>query len=288
MEIKQLRNFITIVEEGNISRAAKRLNMAQPPLSIQIRQLEEELNCTLFERGSRNIVLTDAGTLLFEKAKTIVTITEQIPDELLGLENFSGILHLGIISSVSTLLPTTILPNFAKKYPKFRFDLYERNTYQLIDALFSNVIDLAIVRTPFLNSGLTCYPIRKEHMYAIGHSSYFSSVSSKTIPFQELDNKPLLIYRRWEDILQKYSKASDITPEIFGMSDDARTTLSLANASLGIGIVPASILPTSLPNGIVAKEIVSPTLSSEITLIHIKDKNLSNAAKSFVYFVTNS
>ena len=72
MELRQLRYFVTVVEEKNISKAAKRLHLAQPPLSIQLKNLEQELGCVLFERGAREIELTEAGLLLYKDRKSVV------------------------------------------------------------------------------------------------------------------------------------------------------------------------------------------------------------------------
>jgi Transcriptional regulator len=285
MEIKQLRNFIKIVEEGNITRAAQKLNMAQPPLSTQMHQLEKELNCVLFQRGSRNITLTDAGFKLYEKAKTILTLSDQIPEDIQGLGTEVSTLQLGIISSVSNFLPDIILPDFVVQYPNIRYNLYEKNTYQLVDALFSNIVDLAIVRTPFQNTGLTCYPIKKNSMYAIGEKQFFRDLDSEIIEFKELEQAPLVIYRRWEDIIKKHCKTCNMKPYFQCISDDARTALSWAERGYGVGIVPASILPQPLDTSLLAKEITNPSLNSDIMLIHRKGTMLSNAAKKFLDYI---
>ncbi len=82
MDIKQLKYFYTIAEEGQITSAAKKLNIAQPPLSYQLKNLENELGVKLVERGSRNIKLTDAGLMLYNRAKQILDLTETTIDEL--------------------------------------------------------------------------------------------------------------------------------------------------------------------------------------------------------------
>jgi DNA-binding transcriptional LysR family regulator len=285
MELKQLRNFVKIVEEGNITRAAQKLNIAQPPLSTQMHQLETELNCVLFQRGARNIILTDAGSMLYEKAKTILSLSDQIPEEINGIETAASVLHLGIITSVSTYLPDIILPSFVKQHPNFKYNIYEKNTYQLIEAVFSNIIDLAIVRTPFQNTGLTCYPIQKDLMYTVGKKQFFRDVSSEAIEFTDLGNTPLIIYRRWEDILRKHCMSCGIQPQFQCICDDARTTLHWAEAGLGIGIVPESIVSHMTGSDLLAKPITNPALTSEITLIHLKGKSLSIAAKAFVSYI---
>lgn len=287
MEIKQLRNFIKIVEEGNITRAAQKLNMAQPPLSTQMHQLESELNCVLFQRGSRNIILTDAGYMLYERAKTILSLSDQIPEAISSLGTAVSVLHLGIISSISTYLPDSILPAFVSRYPNIRYNIYEKNTYQLIEALFSDMVELAFVRTPFQNTGLTCYPMRENSMYAVGKKHFFSHSSSESIELCELENSPLIIYRRWEDILKKYCISCNIQPVYQCICDDARTALHWAEAGFGIGIVPESIASNLTASNMLAMPIVNPALSSQIMLVHRKGKSLSIAAKAFTSYLLN-
>ncbi len=286
MEIKQLKNFIKIVEEGNITRAAQKLNMAQPPLSTQMHQLEAELNCTLFQRGSRNIILTDAGSMLYDKAKTILTLTDQIPEDINSLGTAITVLHLGTISSVSNYLPDVLLPGFIEQYPNITYNIYERNTYQLIEAVFSNIVDLAIIRTPFQNTGLTCYTIEKNQMYAIGKNKFFSKITSKTMELKALGSSPLIIYRRWEDIFRKHCISNDIQPYIECICDDARTALHWAERGFGIGIVPESIISSVSGNDMIMIPL-TPSMLSDITLVHRKGKVLSNAAKSFVTYILN-
>ena len=285
MEIKQLRNFVKIVEEGNITRAAQKLNMSQPPLSTQMHQLEMELNCVLFQRGSRNIILTDAGAILYEKAKTILILSDQIPENINSLETAASVLHLGIISSVSNYLPDSIIPSYIQKHPNISYRIYEKNTYQLIDDIFSNIVDMAIVRTPFQNTGLTCYPIKNNLMYAVGKKHFFDNILSESVDLKDLSNSPLIIYRRWEDILRKHFLSYTIAPQFQCINDDARTTLYWAEAGLGIGIVPESIITKTKGSDIVLKPIKDSSLASEITLIHLKGKALSSAAKAFIAYI---
>lgn len=285
MEIKQLKNFVKIVEEGNITRAAQKLNMAQPPLSNQMHQLEAELNCVLFQRGARNIILTDAGHTLYEKALAILTLSDQIPDAINSLETASPVLHLGIISSLSNYLPDIILPSFTEGHPNIRYHIYEQNTYQLIDAVLSNIIDLAFVRTPFVDTGLRCYPIKQNLMYAVGKQHFFNNDTSETIELKELGDSPLIIYRRWEDIFLKYCKSSGVLPFFQCVCDDARTVLHWAESGLGIGIVPESIISKSSCSDLLMKPIINPSLYSDIMLIHRKGKSLSNTAKTFVTYI---
>lgn len=285
MDIKQLRYFVTVVEEGNITLAAKKLHMSQPPLSNQMKQLEDELNIQLMERGSRNIVLTDAGKILYERANTILKITDTTKQELLDYGNgLEGTLRLGVISSSGTALLNNRMLKFHTRYPNVRFEIHEGNTFQLIEMLNSSVIEVAVVRTPFKTDGFECIYLDKEPMVAIGHASFFMNTEQEIITIDDLKDKPLIYYRRFEPLIEKCFLDVDITPNIFCLNDDARTSLMWANAGLGIAIVPQSISQSifSSNTNMICKIINQENMYTRVSIIHKKDGYTSNAAKYFL------
>lgn len=155
MDIKQLKYFYVIAEEGQITSAAKRLHLSQPPLSYQLKNLEDELGVKLVERGSRNIKLTDAGLILYKRAKQILSLTKSTVDELKDFnQGTQGTLSIGTVSSSGASLLDSRLSIFHDKYPFINFEIYEGNTYELLEALTKGIIEIAIVRTPFNNSGI--------------------------------------------------------------------------------------------------------------------------------------
>ena len=101
MDLKQLSYFVKIVEEGSISGAAKKLFMSQPPLSSQMKLLETELDCTLFERGSRTIRLTEAGETLYNYSRSLLQLSNVAKQETMNAaRHFNGVLRIGIVSSL--------------------------------------------------------------------------------------------------------------------------------------------------------------------------------------------
>ena len=155
MELRQLSYFATIVNEGNISQAAKKLNISQPPLSHQMKLLESELGVTLFERGSRRIRLTPAGKTFYDRALAILDLSQAARTELTAQkQEIQGVVRLGIISSAVEFVTRHYLAPFRRSYPKALFELHESNSYHLLDLLHSNQIDLAVIRTPFAKAGL--------------------------------------------------------------------------------------------------------------------------------------
>ena len=147
MDIRQLRYFVTVANEGQITRAAKKLNMAQPPLSHQLKLIEEELETTLLIRNSRSVELTEAGFLLYQRA---VSILHQINDTFIKVQEtgdgLRGKLTIGTTKTCAlTHLPEKIR-NFQSKYPLISFRILDGHPYQVVKLLEDRLVELAIVR----------------------------------------------------------------------------------------------------------------------------------------------
>lgn len=174
MDIRTLQYFVTIVECGNFSIAAKKLHMTQPPLSKQIQNLESELDVLLMERGPRNITLTDAGKKLYEYAQSMIALsniaTQDIRDFSSGQK---GQLRIGCASSCSSLLLSVIAKEFSIKYPDITYQIFEKNTFELIELLDQNIIEVALLRSPFPDhESLQSEIIMKERFVAVASSKF--------------------------------------------------------------------------------------------------------------------
>ena len=285
MDIKQLTYFITIVEEGTITHAANKLHMAQPPLSTQLKLLEDELGTKLLERGARKIKLTDAGKILYKRAKHIVEITNSTAKEIEEFrKGIQGTLRLGTISSSGTVLLSNRIIDFNKKYPNIKFEIHEGNTYELIEKINSGIIEVGIVRTPFNSQNLECLFLESEPMVAVMSYDYKFKSDRDEIILDDLKDMPLIIYRRFEKIFLSEFQDLGFEPNIFCINDDARTTILWARAGLGIGIVPKSAINFEFMDNIKYKVINKDTLRTQISAIWIKERYLSIAAKRFLEF----
>lgn len=289
MDFKQLTYFVTTVQEGNISKAAQRLHISQPPLSTKLKDLETELGVILFERGSRKIELTQAGRIFYARAASILELMDVATKELDDYKQGKiGTLRIGIISSISSTLINSWFQDFHKLYPEIRFNIFEGNTYEQLDKLRNNLIELAIVRTPFSASDLECKVLRNEKVFAVGTKEHFEDLTSSTTLLKELCHKPLILYRRWEKVIWHICQEENLTPHIFCMNDDARTTASMANAGLGIGIIPESALSLLTNPHIIKKAICDSDLESSICVLRNPNSYLSTVVELFYDFLVLS
>ena len=130
MDIRQLKYFLTIAEEEQITAAAKRLHMAQPPLSQQMKLLEDELDIQLFKRGPRRIHLTDAGKLLQKRARQILELSDSTIREITDCKRgVRGTLKIGTVSSSGSILLRQGMQNFYHHFPDAHFEIHEGNTF---------------------------------------------------------------------------------------------------------------------------------------------------------------
>lgn len=281
MELRQLNYFIAIVECGTVSGAARALNMSQPPLSAQMRLLEHELGCALFEHAGRRLRLTEAGRTLYARAKSISALCESARHEMADLSSgAAGVLRIGVISSVCGARFTAWLCSFARSYPGISYDLREANTYQLLAQLRSHAIDIAIVRTPFSAPDLCAEPLRRESMVAVGRAELMGDCAHEgAISLDALKGVPLVMYRRWEPILRERFERMGIAPRIMCVNDNAVTTMALAREGLGVALAPASTLECADCAELTALPIAAADLDSEIDAVYRSDAELTSAAR---------
>ena len=283
MDLKQLNYFLTVVNEQQITAAAKKLHMAQPPLSQQMKLLEEELGTQLFKRGPHRIELTDAGRLLARRAQQLLDMADSTTREIADLcQGLRGTLSIGTISSSGSILLSQGLQDFHKEFRDVHFEIHDANTYQLIELLEQGIIEIGIVRTPFNASQFHCEYLNSEPM-AVAMTGPFDWCPDRTsIQLAELAKRPLIVYRRFNQLLADAFTAQSIQPEIYCRNDDARTTVLWANAGLGIALAPLSAMKLAAHENLHIKTIEEPSLETKIAVIWRRDTYLSHIGQKFL------
>lgn len=282
MDIKQLTYFLAIAEEGNISKAAERLHMAQPPLSQQLKLLEEELDATLIERSTRKLQITDIGERLQYRAKQILELVDTTIKEVEDInKGFQGMLSIGTVSSAGAALLPEKLSSFHEKYPGINFEIIDEDTYKIIELLNNGIIDIGIIRTPF-NLDMfesKCLPVVP--MVAISKNLQLTS-ECETLSMTDLTNKPLIVQHRYEKIIIELCHKSGFEPRILCRSNDVRTILLWASTGMGIAIVPNDCISLIQSVNLEHRKINEPSLNVGTAIIWTKDHYQSSAANHFL------
>lgn len=279
MNLKQLRYFLVVAEEKQITAAAKRLYTAQPPLSYQLKQLEKELGAQLFKRTAHGIELTDVGQIFQSYANEIISLAQNAENQVhKTISGELGTIAIGMASSSTGLIPMNSFNELRKYYPEISFDIYEDNTYGILDKLEKKTIDLGIVRTPYNQTGLNTKTLTTEKMMAISVDPDFQQ--KKELRIKDLADQPLIIYRRFEDIFNQTFAHHGLKPFYAVKCDDSRTAITWAKRKMGVALVPESIATTYAQENMIA--IKHANWITHLQLVWRKDHQVTPLMKKII------
>lgn len=251
MELRHLRYFVAVAEEGHITRAAERLGMQQPPLSQQIRALERELGVQLLRRMPRGVALTEAGLALLADARAILGhVAHAFATTRRTARGEQGRIAVGFTSSAPfhPFVPRVIRA-FRETHPLIALTLDESGTTELIEDLRAERMDAAFIRTPVTDPlGLTVNPLLEEAMLVAlpaGHA-LAGEADGPPLPLAALAAETFTVYRRRSgpglyDAIFAACHAAGFSPLVGQEAPRIVSTLNLVAAGLGIAIVPASL-----------------------------------------------
>ena len=286
MELRHLRYFVAVAEELHFGRAAERLHMAQPPLSQQIRQLEDELGVRLFDRSQRRVQLTDGGRMVLGEARRTLAQAELvITTARRAAEGSAGFLRVGFSSSAPYTTLPAILRSFRAQFPDVVMNLFERSTEEQIDLLASGAIDIAFVRRPVENApeSVTIKTILREPLVLAlpqGHPlQHRRSVDARVLARESFVLFPRHAAPGLYDQIDSIFRKAGFKPKVAQEAVQMQTIVSLVSAKLGIAIVPASI--RNLHRERVVYLALRPTATTEMAIAY-DGNNRSLVLQSFL------
>lgn len=286
MDIKQLRYFSTIVQEGQITRAAKKLHMAQPPLSHQLKLLEEELGVALFERNGRKLELTQPGEVLYKHAQNLLKQLEETIEEVRESgDGLRGVLSLGSVKSCFSHLPQKI-KTYLRKYPLVTLQLREGDTFVIGELLKNREVEVGITRLPMDLNDFSYIPLSKDPYVAVLPKELKQSAETK-IRMADLKELPLLLLHRIQgsgqyELVINECRRHGFEPKVICECPDVSMILSLVSAGIGATIIPRDSLLSFPSDNIKILEIIDSTISTEAAIVWQKDRYLSKNAKYFI------
>ena len=277
MEFRQLKYFLAVAEEGQITKAAEKLNITQPPLSQQIILLEEELGVQLFQRSKKQIRLTESGRALQNRAEQIMELMKTAEDEVQeAAEGLSGKLTIGTITSSGRSMIPEFIQKYHHKYPHVSFDLRQGDSRRVVELLNAGLIEIGVVRLPVDEAVYNFIALPREKMVVVSVPGKFIPEEQAELPLNQLENTPLLIQRRYAPNVADYCR------NILCISDDVTPLLIWARLGLGVAIVPESALNLLQLAPLSVHRITVPTLFTTGAVFWRKKHLLSAAASHFV------
>jgi len=252
MELRHLRYFVAVAEEGHITRAAERLGIQQPPLSQQIKALEAELDVQLLRRKARGVELTEAGRAFLADARGVLSqVDHAVATTRRTARGEEGRIAVGFTSSASFHpLVVRAIRRYRDAYPLVSLALEEGGTAELADAVRREQLDCAFIRTPVGDtSGLVVAPLLDEEMIAAlptGHPLAPRQARAAAVPLQAFASETFILYRRrlgpgLYDAIIAACHAAGFSPRVGQEAPRMFSTLNLVAAGLGVSIIPASM-----------------------------------------------
>ena len=271
MELRHLRYFIAVAEELHFGRAAERLHMAQPPLSQQIRSLEEELGVQLLHRTKRRVQLTEAGQVFLVEARRSLT---QIEQTVLAAQRAGrgeiGSLAMGFVSSASYSLLPELLQVFRMRFPDVELILHELTTEQQLQKLRNGGLDIGFLYLPSYDDSLSIISVTNEPLMAALPQSH-PLTTSPQISLLSLAGEPFILPLRhlavgFYDRIVSACQQAGFSPRVVQEANTIQTIISLVAGGIGISLVPASFQNLQR-TGVIYKALQKPTPEVEMTII---------------------
>ncbi len=248
MDLRHLRYFVAVAEERHFTRAAERLGIKQPPLSLAIRQLEQEIGTLLLHRLTRGVELTDAGAVLLENALRILDQVERTKEDVQSrARGETGHIHVGFAGATyfQPWVPK-IIRNFRKLYPNVQLWPVQSNTPDLVERLRTGSVDVAFVRPPVSDSeGIAVQPLVDEPMLIVLPTAHSLARRSK-IPLAALAKETWILAPRsigpglYDSIIASCQRAG-FSPRLGQEAPQIPSIVYLVAAGFGVSIVPQSI-----------------------------------------------
>lgn len=288
LELRHLRYFMAVAEEKNFSRAAKRLNMTQPPLSQQIQGLEAQLGAKLFDRTSRPLRLTVAGEAFLEEARTLIIQLEQTVHKIHSLsQGESGHLTVSFSSSTANSILPKIFKTFRQQYPEVQLILQEENTAFLLQRLQDQQTDIIFLylysQLPEAND-LETMTLTYEPFVLVLPEFHPLTLQS-IVPLSDLKNELFIMPLKHvmsglsEQIYHLCSQAKFV-PNVTQTAVFMVTILGLVAAEIGISILPSNVRNLHR-EGVVYRSILEETPTTHLTAVW-KQSNTSPILRKFL------
>ncbi len=199
MDIRTMQYYLAVVREGTISAAAEALHVAQPSLSRQMKDLEEELGAALFVRGNRKITLTEEGMVLRKRAEEMVRLMQRTEEEISQVKNHvSGSVRIGAGESVSFHYLSRTAANIAKEHPDIRFHITSGDTQDLMDELADGLIDFAVIFSDVDHALYESIPLPAEDGFGVLMRKDSPLAEKEAIRLSDLKNEPVIVSRASE------------------------------------------------------------------------------------------
>lgn len=271
MELRQLRQFVVLAETMNFRRAAERLNMAQPPLSVSIRKLEDALHTTLFERSTREMRLTAFGRLFLDHARrTLFEADQALRAAQSAAIGEAGSLSIGFVGTATYAALPRLIPAHRAAYPHVQLQLRESTSSEILAQIEQGSMDLGIVRAPVARAtDCVLQTIEDDHLVLALHRDH-PLAARPCLSLADLQDEPFVTYASTavpslHAILSFACQNAGFVPRISQEAVQVQTVISLVDSGLGVALVPA-VATRNQPCNVLFRELSDLETMAPISL----------------------
>lgn len=262
MNLRQLQHFATLMETRNFHRAAELLHMTQPPLSVSIKRLEDELGEKLFERTSTGLLPTPMAIAMLADARSALFHAEQCKLKFQeSHQGLGGLMRVGFIGTATYRLLPLLIPQLRKDYPRMELELMEMTSLEILGGLSSQNLDLGFLRFPVLDSvGLDIFPLeRDDFVLAVSTNSPLAKSPGQRIALSEAAKENYIVYPKsrvpsLSAMAHMRCQVSGFTPNVVQEAMQVQTILSLVASDIGVALV-AGVAKQHPMHGVVCLEL---------------------------------
>lgn len=286
LDLRQIQYFICLYEEGSFTKAARRLNVVQPALSMQIGRLEKRLGVSLFERTPRGVAATPAGESAYRLYQPILLDLHNASQLMMELSGkVSGKIAVGIIPSITNSVLADVLSRFGAKYPDVGIRIDEAYSGTLVDWVIGGDLDIAVVNNFRRKAGISVHPLVNEELLLVGRRKP-GAVGTAPVAFKHLKDFDLVLPSRRHglrtivnDIAEQ--QRLEITPKI--EVDALAPTLKLVAEGELMTVLPAIVARrAAIDLPLQTRRIIEPQLTRELVYVYRAHRPLSLAVKGFM------
>ncbi|MBS4207294.1 LysR substrate-binding domain-containing protein [Bacillus sp. FJAT-50079] len=285
MELRQLEYFMTLCQELHFTRAAEKLGIAQPSLSQQIRLLEHEVGTPLFDRIGKKTMLTEAGKILLHHSYNVfheLSQSRAAISELQGLKR--GTLKIGVLLTVVNYLLSPTVIGFHSAYPNVELSVHGLRTGDIYKGLLQNELDFGIVFLPMEHDDLEAIPLYKEKLalaapidHPIAQKAFVTLHILKDTPSVLLPDTYFL-----RQVINEQCRSLTFTPQPVLEMTTMESIINMVSKGVGVTILPKAYLDYIDNTQIRTVPIQNPVITTQIGIVHRKNKYLSAASRVFM------
>ena len=290
MELRHLRYFLILAEELNFTKAASRLMIAQPPLSRQIRDLEEELGTPLFVRGHHALSLTEEGVLFKDYASRIIALSDQSVSDIRNMrKGLQGTICLAEVEGKGPRLMARWIAEFSRFYPSVKYTLWNGNSDEVANRIRKGLSDVAVIMEPHDPRGIHSFPVYNEPWIVMCRTDHpIAGIGQDRIPVSALAGQELIIPSRdsrLQEIMDWFGPEEE-KPVIRARIANVVTAYELCREGVGAAIYPAAAADIVTDHETICiKTIEDDRIRASYVLIYPDEHPLSELARRFVEFI---